>query len=261
MRRVQSRSWSRLTASLAALLPALLSAQGVGGVVREPAGGPPIAGVRVSLVVVAGRPEQVVISDTAGRFAFTARTKGRYVVRAERIGFAAGVSDTIDVAAAGDRVVTIELAPVAQRLQGVATRGTRDAGIDFMRGFERRRLRGFGSFLTRAEISARGANLLTQLLRSMMGTELMLDDQGNLIVRASRGERTFGMTGTGPCRASVYVDGIERVGEALDRMVTPPSIEGIEVYPSAATLPIEFRQGDAACGVVFIWTQSSAGTP
>lgn len=240
---------------------AMVRAQAISGVVRERGGIDAIVGVRVSLAVVGAKPEAMAISDTGGRFTFTARTKGRYVVRAERIGFAPAVSDTLDLAAGGDRALTVEMTAIAQRIAGSLTQGARASGVDFMRGFERRRLRGFGSFLTRPEIAARGASNVTELLRGMLGAEIVQDEEGYLVVRSSRGERTLSMGPRGQCRAPVYVDGIERVGESLERMVPPANIEGIEVYASAANLPIEFHQGDAACGVVFIWTRSTAGTP
>ena len=102
---------------------------------------------------------------------------------------------------------------------------------------------------------------MSQLLRGMMGMELMMDDEGNLIARTSRGERSLSGTREGPCRASIYVDGVERIGEPLDRMAIPAEVEAIEFYSGAASLPIEFRHGDAGCGAAFIWTRSSAAVP
>ncbi len=249
--------------SAAIVLVALASpaaAQSVSGVVREAGTGEPIIGARVTLLADSLRRENVVIADSTGRFAFSPRTRGRYAVRAERIGFrprstaAFVLSDSL-----GELVIPLEA--IAQRLSGVSSIGTGPRGLDFMRGFERRRLRGMGSYMARDDIAQRGASVVTELLRGMIGMELMVDDAGNLIARTSRGERSLSVSRDGPCKAPIYVDGIERVGESLDRMVSPANIEAIEVYSGASNLPVEFRQGDSACGVVFIWTRSSAAAP
>ena len=91
---------------------------------------------------------------------------------------------------------------------------------------------------------------------------MMIDDEGYVIARASRGERSLNVGADGfPCKAPVFVDGIERVGEPLERIARAPEVEGIEFYAGAASLPIQFRHGDSSCGVVLVWTRNSAGTP
>ena len=149
--------------------------------------------------------------------------------------------------------LVIELEPAVQRLAGVTAVGERPRGLDFMQGFEQRRLRGMGRFLTRDEIAKRPSAHLADLVRSMLGTEMMIDDEGYVIARASRGERSLNVGADGfPCKAPIFVDGIERVGEPLERIARAPEVEGIEFYAGAASLPIQFRHGDSSCGVVLV---------
>ena len=41
----------------------------------------------------------------------------------------------------------------------------------------------------------------------------------------------------------------------IDDVVSPASVEGIEVYRGLSTVPAEFLNPDAACGVIAIWTK------
>ena len=134
---------------------------------------------------------------------------------------------------------------MVQRLAGVTAVGERPRGLDFMQGFEQRRLLGMGRFLTRDEIAKRPSAHLADLVRSMLGTEMMIDDEGYVIARASRGERSLNVGADGfPCKAPIFVDGIERVGEPLERIARAPEVEGIEFYSRRVELadPVQPRR-------------------
>ena len=51
-----------------------------------------------------------------------------------------------------------------------------------------------------------------------------------------------------------YVD--SKDGRTLD-IVDPSTVEGIEIYPGASTVPPQFntREGNTICGVIVIWTR------
>jgi hypothetical protein len=87
---------------LALLLAAPLGAQTVSGQFVDRAG-EPVPSARVTLRDESGRTVHSALTDASGRFSLRAPAPGRYVVRAERIGFASTVSDAVTLAA-GEQV-------------------------------------------------------------------------------------------------------------------------------------------------------------
>ena len=250
-----------VAALIGAGLPAALAAQTVSGRARVAAAVEAIPGVRVTLLADSVREAGAVVTDTAGRYLLQAKRPGRYAIRFQRIGFKSITTAMVTLVADSTHKLDAELVPVVQRLGEVKVTGIATPVVDFMRGFERRRLRGMGRYLSRDDIEKRAAANTTDLIRGMLGMELMVDDRGELFAQSSRGERSLGRGGNGPCRALVYLDGLELTGEALDRVIRPSSVEAVESYSGAAGLPAEFRQGNASCGVIFIWTRSTSASP
>jgi hypothetical protein len=147
-----------------------------------------------------------------------------------------------------------------------------------MQDFERRRRRGNGAFLTRAQIDRLHAPRLTDLLRTMPGVTVEPNESGALVVELRRAKSfTFepttaarndsGAPSPSPvpqvsvkkCPANFTVDGLPIDGGAtVDLDVRPEMVEAIEVY-SAGQVPIEFSARNAECGVVMIWTRAFSG--
>jgi hypothetical protein len=80
--------------------------------------------------------------------------------------------------------------------------------------------------------------------------------------------RTFSNTGRAGarCALTVYVDGgrtgplvdargSSQPGVAVDELVLPSEIAGIEYYPSAVRAPERYQALNGTCGVVLIWTK------
>ena len=66
--------------------------------------------------------------------------------------------------------------------------------------------------------------------------------------------------GAGDCYPFVVLDGqvIHRGGEFpanIDRIIDPESVAGVEIFPSAIGVPIQFAGVDASCGVIMFWTR------
>jgi hypothetical protein len=104
-----------LLAALLATLPCALSAQGVTGTVVDAQSGAGIPGALVSLVTSDGATRARVLADRTGHFALRAPAAGRYVLRAERVGYAAANSPPLDLAAG--ETMTYRLVASAQRVQ------------------------------------------------------------------------------------------------------------------------------------------------
>lgn len=61
------------------------------------------------------------------------------------------------------------------------------------------------------------------------------------------------------CTPAVYLNGVvlgRSFADASDVLntLTPEQIEGIEAYPSAASVPAQYNQTGSSCGVILIWT-------
>jgi hypothetical protein len=55
------------------------------------------------------------------------------------------------------------------------------------------------------------------------------------------------------CRPKLWLDGAP-VDAELDEVTTPGEIAGIEIYPSAPSVPSEYMD-QRGCGVIVIWTR------
>lgn len=101
------------TALAAAVLAAPLRAQAVSGRFVE-SGGAPVPAARVLLQDESGRTVHSALTGADGQFSLRAPAAGRYVVRAERIGYASTVSEPLQLAAG--ETATQRLVAVGQRV-------------------------------------------------------------------------------------------------------------------------------------------------
>ena len=124
-------------------------------------------------------------------------------------------------------------------------------------GFKRRVRNGFGTFITRDQVERRNPVLVTDLLRDVPGLQVSASASG--LRPAVRIGRSAGYN----CATQIFVDGFlmnRRMGFQpddfrIDDAVSPQSIEGIEIYRGLSTVPAEFLNPDADCGVIAIWTR------
>jgi hypothetical protein len=117
-----------------------------------------------------------------------------------------------------------------------------------LEGFDFRKSRGNGIFLTRKQIEAKGTHQLTNVLRGERGLEVVPNRQGRSVLRFAqyRGKN---------CEPQVWVDG--RVARGLEIDDLPASdIEAIELYDGPSSTPGEFVRGPIiSCGTIVIWTR------
>jgi len=60
--------------------------------------------------------------------------------------------------------------------------------------------------------------------------------------------------GRGWCAPPLYIDGFLADWDQL-HTYTPKDLVGVEVYPRAASVPVQYQQVSSGCGVVLIWTK------
>jgi hypothetical protein len=136
-----------------------------------------------------------------------------------------------------------------------------------LEGFRRRLQNGLGTYITREQIERRKPALVTDVLRDVPG--LWVAGTGTGTRPVVRVQRSVGLalTTPGDCMTQIWVDGFlvnrRMIGVTggrpsdfrIDDVVSPASVEGIEVYKGLSTVPPEFLNPDAKCGVIAIWTR------
>lgn len=217
----------------------------------------PIAEVLVVLKDAAGRELARQRTDRVGRYGFEELGTNRVRLEATRRGYHAAESHTIELDVGARQRVDfhLDVDPIDLPAVDVTADGGAGSGSG-LAGFERRRANGGGWFLTRDEIELRAPARVTDLLRMAPGVEL---------VPAAGGGPTVRMRRSNSCPALVYIDGllVNRPAPggspiapvAIDELIGPESIAGIEVYQGLSRVPMEYLTTDAPCGVVGIWTR------
>lgn len=214
----------------------------VRGVVRDTAG-EPIALAEVSWL--SGR----MLSDSAGRFRAAGLQPGLVAVEVRRLGYRAVIWR--GQVAAGEVVpLELTLVPVPLDLEPVVVAGTPNSDSQQLRGFYLRRQRHQGYFLTRDQIEPYDHARLTDVLRARVpAVGLSGAGLGPARLRL-RGQR---------CAPMVWIDGGPTPAAEFDLDAIPPStVEAIEVYPGAASAPVEFRTAygrDSCGGIIVLWSR------
>ena len=184
-----------------------------------------------------------------GRFDLTGLPSGPIEVVVRRLGFAPATI-ALELGERELRDIRVLLAPVAMALDSVTVTAEPAPTVEkaYM-GFEMRKSRGFGTFITREQIEKKNPRVTTDLFRSVAGVKLMRENGSPTVVSSRLGTLAY-------CPVRYYVDGTSYplYGQSIDVMVQTMDIGAIEVYPGGATVPPQFGGREAACGVIAIWT-------
>ena len=236
--------------TLAAAPASIAIAQGstgsVVGVVRDSAGSR-LDQARVGIV---GAPNgaQRAESDSSGNYRISAVAVGVVRVYALRIGYAA---ETLSVAvidgepAHVDFIMTRSVSVLPEVLV------SDDALRGKMGAFNRRKARGVGAFVTRADIEKRRPGSVSELLRYLPGVGVTQRMAGEpQPVHMQRSKNSSMQT----CVVQIYVDGHPYPNGTVDDF-SPGAVEGVEVYRSASEIPADFRTRNATCGLIALWTR------
>jgi hypothetical protein len=201
------------------------------------------APVPAAEVLVAGTPV-VARTDARGAFQLDGVRPGTLTLTVRRLGFRAR-SDEFRTRPGDTLQLVLDLVAVPAELAEVSVTGKRaPAPRGRLAEFESRRERGFGAFVTRAEIEKRRPMLTSDLLRTIPGVAVVSGSSGSE-VRMARSRR---------CAPDIYIDGLEARGYRIDDM-SPANVGAIEVFRGPAETPARFRRLLAGCGVVSIWTR------
>ncbi|MDB4877584.1 MAG: TonB family protein [Gemmatimonadetes bacterium] len=238
--------WLALSLLLGPRIAARSQTGVVVGIVRDSAGR-----VRLGQAVVTGETASPVraISDDSGNYRLSGVRAGPIKVWARHIGYA---PETLTVVVRSGEIARADFSLRTSAAQLDADIIEADPLRGKMGAFNKRRARGVGSFITRAEIEHRRPASMSELLRYVPGVGVTQKMAGE--PQPIHMQRSAKSSMQASCVVQVYVDGHPYPNGSVDDF-QPLAIEGVEVYRSASEIPADFRTRDATCGVIALWTR------
>lgn len=184
-------------------------------------------------------------TDSVGFFTVDAERGGEFRLQAQRIGYPETISTPLGLDEGDTLRVEFRISAGAVLLDPVVVQGRRrPPPPDIVAFYDRAERSIAGTFITREEIEAAHPMRASDLLRTIPGVRL-----GPLRFGAS----TVTIRG---CIPLFIVDGvIARYERSIDNLVSPLDLEGLEVYRSAAEVPVQYGGLRHDCGAVMIWTR------
>lgn len=187
-------------------------------------------------------------TDTLGRYYIAFPRSDSITVHVRRMGFER-VTFTVSAAYVAQNSVEVRMRSVATSLAAVNVEERDVRSRTVMEGFDFRRARGNGVFITKEQIEARGTHQLSNVLRGQRGIEIVRGRNGRSTLRFAQ------WRGKPNCEPQFWLDGRLTRNAELDDF--PASeIEGIELYDGPATTPGEFIRGPIiGCGTIVLWSK------
>jgi hypothetical protein len=211
----------------------------VAGTVRDEAGQPvPEAEVSAGSVSVS--------TGADGAFTLAGIPVGLVTVNVRRIGFNPSVTQW-DVDTAGLHI-DLRLARVPTTLAAVRVVARAQPFEARLAGFYERESKKLGYYITRDDIARKNSTRMADMLIGIPGIRLVT-------MSGAMGQK-IQLRG-GRCEPLVVLDGFPATSGSFDvNMIDMGTVEGVEVYPNANSVPAELMAvGNlSACGVVAIWT-------
>lgn len=208
--------------------------------------------------------KRVAHTDSSGLFAIDGLPAGRHEIVVRHVGFEP-LAVTIEFSGADTLARLFVLDRLTRVVSAGAPSDSADKSGDKFSDFRRRRARGIGQFLVRADIGEPYDRPLSDVLRRFPGILLQRSGRNPGVAAATRrfvGSQLSVSAGDGfppQCYMQLYVDGV-RVFAAGHQQV-PVSIndwrtddvEAIEYYPGPDQTPPEFGGTGAICGTLSLW--------
>jgi hypothetical protein len=188
-------------------------------------------------------------TDSGGRFELVGVPSGVRVVQIRAIGYAVG-SWMVELGEGQVLRQVFELEARAVQLDSVTVTAAAYTGWRSEAGFEERRGRRVGFFLSRQEIQQRHANTIGDLMRVVPGL-MTTCRQNSCVVRMERGTQN--------CQPEYFLDGYPATFSTGPNFPIT-QIRGVEIYRDRFETPAEFQRPNLQCGVIAIWTVEP-GTP
>ena len=217
--------------------------------------GQPVGGARVSI------EEDHLTAMTAadGTFRIRGAKLGTRTMTIRKLGFEP-VRTTIDLKSREPFPVNLTLAKFVAVLEDVTINALRDRGLDRI-GFNARRHKGTGTFITPEDLARRNPIRVNDILRVASYLRFTRLPNGTDIVS---GRPSIVAGGAGGC-VRYFVDGTPWVStdDSPDSFYHPSEIGAVEVYPPTLVPSqfMRFSQRGELCYVVMLWTKSALQLP
>lgn len=211
-----------------------------GKVVSAMTGGP-----LESAQVVLKQADRGTLTDSAGRFNFPRVPAGMDTVRVSLIGFADN-EVPLRLKPGHTTTVTLLLSETVLKVEDITVEVERRR-TGKLAGFEKRRQRGHGHFITPEEIEEKQARHPSDLLRGVPGVSVGSYNLGKAPVRVTRQP-------VGNCDVTYWVDGVVRQDFHIDDL-NRDDIMAMEIYRGSSETPPQFLFNNRGCGTIVIWTQ------
>jgi hypothetical protein len=219
----------------------------------------PIATVALTLLRENGEKVSTLVTDSFGRFLIRPPAFGAYKLEGTRIGYRTATSPRFQVGLTDTLDMEFRLLPDAVLLAPLTVTASSRPWHELMKPpgvwpfYERKNYMqklGLGKFITREDIDNWVGNV-SSLLGTLPGVTVVQQRGG----AAVQFRRTAGISGSGECVPTLYLNGAPVRGVTVDELVSTMDLEGVEVYRGAAQLPGEFAGSDSQCGVIVFWTR------
>ncbi len=272
---------SAVPVTVAVLLGAFpASAQLIRGTVIDHTTTLAVVGAGVTAIDSAGKAVASALTDSTGSFTLRLPRPGSVSLRTSALGYRPDIQRSMVLAAGAETRLELRLVPDALAMDSLTVMAQRRVPRLAREGFYRRQVEGFGHFLEEKEIEAKVPIRFTDLLRGMNGVGVVCGRFPPVCDARMRGA-------TRPCPPTVVLDGrVLRVGRApafarpdkadtavnrvnqmyalpgaadpalyLDELLNPATLIAVEVYPSAAGVPVQYTGYMGACGTIMAWSK------
>lgn len=201
------------------------------GRVLDAATGQPLDGATVRIQGT----KQSRISDDDGRFVFDDVPAGDLVLQAARPGYA-DVSGSVSAEPGQSKRLEIRMSTQPIALEPLVVTAVQTRRVGLLADLQWRMKHETGTFIEHREIEVRNQRSIWQLIP--LATRVRWQTMN--------------------CGPALYLDGVPI--DDID-IVTPTSIQVIEIYDGPSTVPAEFKGSTAGCGVIAVWTKRGSPEP
>lgn len=209
----------------------------------------PIAHAFIDILDSNDRVRKRVTSDSLGYFTVRDLDPGSFRIRVRSIGYAETTTPRWWLESFEQLTLVVRVLPEAVLLAPLEVVAQARSVSPVLTGFFTRMNRVGGEFITAEQISKSNATRVSDLMLTIPGVRMVNSDEGLITTM----ERALGY-----CPAQIWIDGmlVTRAGPVpVDILVGPEHLVGVEVYKGLASVPPEFYNEGARCGVVALWTQ------
>ena len=248
-------------AILTAWVPRPAAAQTLAGLVLEAGTDRAVPFSELTVLDTLGNTVASGFADGGGAFSIKLQYGGSYQIYAQRLGYYAAVSPTLELKYRETLELAIRLQPKPFESDSLTVEVSSQLPSLDRVGFYDRQRSGIGTFYSRLEIVGMiGLRSVADVVREAPGVRIVSDNFGKDRV-------TLRNTVGGQCIPMLILDGIA-VNPPWEDMLEVDDLDGVEVYPRPAQVPSRFqalvpmrdpRSSNAAqCGLLVAWTRTGS---